>query len=41
MPSGANDPFATADLAAKALSEASDGVVIECSYGTASIPAEA
>ena len=36
-----NDPFATADLAAKALSEASDGVVIECSYGTASIPAEA
>jgi diguanylate cyclase (GGDEF)-like protein len=41
MPSGQNDPFATADLAAKALSEASDGVVIECSYGTASIPAEA
>jgi HD-GYP domain-containing protein (c-di-GMP phosphodiesterase class II) len=42
MPSDVNhDPFATADLAAKALSEASDGVVIECSYGTASIPAEA
>jgi diguanylate cyclase (GGDEF)-like protein len=41
MPSGANDPFATADLAAKALSEVSDGVVVECSYGTASIPAEA
>jgi diguanylate cyclase (GGDEF)-like protein len=41
MPSGENDPFATADLAAKALSEASDGVVVECSYGTASIPAEA
>jgi diguanylate cyclase (GGDEF)-like protein len=42
MPSGVNtDPFATADLAAKALSEASDGVVIECSYGTASIPEEA
>jgi diguanylate cyclase (GGDEF)-like protein len=41
MPSGDDDPFATADLAAKALSEASDGVVIECSYGTASIPAEA
>ena len=36
-----HDPFTTADLAAKALSEASDGVVIECSYGTASIPAEA
>ena len=29
------------DLAAKALSEASDGVVVECSYGTAAIPAEA
>jgi diguanylate cyclase (GGDEF)-like protein len=41
MPSGDNDPFATADLAGKALSEASDGVVVECSYGTASIPAEA
>ena len=41
MPSGDDDPFATADLAAKALSEASDGVVVECSYGTASIPAEA
>ena len=42
MPSDVNhDPFTTADLAAKALSEASDGVVIECSYGTASIPAEA
>jgi len=41
MPSGAKDPFATADLAAKALSEVSDGVVVECSYGTASIPAEA
>ncbi len=42
MPSDVNhDPFATADLAAKALSEAIDGVVIECSYGTASIPAEA
>ena len=35
------DAFAVADLAAKALSEASDGVVIECSYGTASIPSEA
>jgi diguanylate cyclase (GGDEF)-like protein len=42
MPSDVHhDPFTTADLAAKALSEASDGVVIECSYGTASIPAEA
>jgi HD-GYP domain-containing protein (c-di-GMP phosphodiesterase class II) len=43
MPFGTDDtdPFVTADLAAKALSEASDGVVIECSYGTASIPAEA
>ena len=42
MPSDVNhDPFTTADVAAKALSEASDGVVIECSYGTASIPAEA
>jgi diguanylate cyclase (GGDEF)-like protein len=41
MPFGDEDPFVTADLAAKALSEASDGVVIECSYGTASIPAEA
>lgn len=41
MTSGDDDPFATADLAAKALSEASDGVVVECSYGTASIPAEA
>jgi diguanylate cyclase (GGDEF)-like protein len=35
------DALAVADLAAKGLSEASDGVVIECSYGTASIPAEA
>ena len=41
MPVGDDDPFATADLAAKALSEASDGVVVECSYGTAAIPAEA
>ena len=43
MPFGTDDadPFVTADLAAKALSEASDGVVIECSYGTASLPAEA
>ena len=42
VPFGAGeDPLAIADLAAKALSEASDGVVIECSYGTASIPAEA
>jgi diguanylate cyclase (GGDEF)-like protein len=43
VPFGAagKDPFAVADLAAKALSEASDGVVIECSYGTASIPSEA
>jgi diguanylate cyclase (GGDEF)-like protein len=42
VPFGAGeDPFATADLAAKALSEAGDGVVIECSYGTASIPGEA
>ena len=43
MPFGADDadPFVTADLAAKALSEASDGAVIECSYGTASLPAEA
>jgi diguanylate cyclase (GGDEF)-like protein len=43
MPFGTDDadPFVTADLAAKALSEASEGVVIECSYGTASLPAEA
>jgi two-component system, cell cycle response regulator len=43
MPFGTDDadPFVTADLAAKALSEAGDGVAIECSYGTASIPAEA
>ncbi|MGH3076129.1 MAG: diguanylate cyclase, partial [Gaiellales bacterium] len=41
MPVGDDDPFVTADLAAKALSEASDGVVVECSYGTAAIPAEA
>ena len=42
VPFGAGeDAFAVSDLAAKALSEASDGVVIECSYGTASIPSEA
>jgi diguanylate cyclase (GGDEF)-like protein len=42
MPSGpGTDPYATADLAARALSEAADGVLIECSYGTTSIPAEA
>ncbi len=35
------DPFAIAGTAATALSEAGDGVIIECSYGTASIPAEA
>ena len=38
---GANDPFATGRPGRQGISEASDGVVIECSYGTASIPAEA
>jgi two-component system, cell cycle response regulator len=43
MPFGTGDadPYVIADLAAKALSETGDDVVIECSYGTAAIPAEA